>query len=47
MDTLLHAIKRYVDDYGWSWSITRRLVNRMFGTNYTDSELEAIYEKGK
>ena len=26
---------RMIHKYGWNWGITRGLINRRFGTNYT------------
>lgn len=42
---ILAAVRRYVDGYGWSWNMARRLVNRYFGTGYTDAELKKLYRQ--
>ena len=31
--------------YGWNWGITRGLINRRFGTNYTADELKELYDE--
>ena len=40
---ILTAVCRYIDGYGWSWNMARRLVNRYYGTRYTDAELKKLY----
>lgn len=34
-----------VHKYGWNWGITRGLINRRFGTNYTADELKELYNE--
>ncbi len=36
---------RLVHKYGWNWSLTRGLINRRFGTNYTADELKELYRR--
>ena len=36
---------RMVHKYGWNWGITRGLINRRFGTNYTADELKELYRR--
>lgn len=36
---------RLVHKYGWNWGITRGLINRRFGTNYTADELKELYRR--
>ncbi len=33
---------RLVHKYGWNWGLTRGLINRRFGTNYTADELKEL-----
>ena len=45
---LLPALQRYREQYGWNWTITTRLINRYYGTEYTVKELRQIYaERGR
>ena len=37
---ILPTLTRYIDGYGWSFNIARRLINRTFGTEYTDRQLK-------
>ena len=37
---------RLVHKYGWNWGLTRGLINRRFGTNYTADELKELYRRG-
>ena len=39
---ILAAAYRYVDRYHWSWNMARRLINRCFGTDYTDAQLKKL-----
>ena len=34
---------RLVHKYGWNLGLTRGLINRRFGTNYTTDELKELY----
>ena len=36
---------RMVHKYGWNWGLTRGLINRRFGTNYTADELKELYRQ--
>lgn len=46
MDTKLAVLlHRYIDEYGYSWSTTRQVVNRMFGRQYTLEELKSLYKQ--
>ena len=42
---VLSAVARYIDRYGWSWNMARRLVNRTFGTDYTEKQLKRMYRE--
>lgn len=42
---ILSSVTRYIDRYGWSWNLARRLVNRRFGTDYTEKELKRLYRE--
>lgn len=39
------TLTRYIDRYHWSWHITMRIINRYYGTEYTEKELKALYRK--
>ena len=41
----LWVMYRMVHKYGWNWGITRGLINRRFGTNYTADELKELYNE--
>ena len=36
---------RLVHKYGWNLGLTRGLINRRFGTNYTADELKELYRR--
>lgn len=46
-EAILPTLTRYIDGYGWSFNMARRLINRTFGTEYTDKQLKRLYEKNK
>ena len=41
---IYRVMYRMVHKYGWNWGITRGLINRRFGTNYTADELKELYD---
>ena len=41
------TLTRYIDGFGWSFNMARRLINRTFGTEYTDKQLKKLYKKNK
>ena len=44
MQTEIYSvIYRMVHKYGWNLGLTRGLINRRFGTNYTADELKELY----
>ncbi len=45
-EDIVKRIKRYIDEYKWGWGITRQIVNRFYGTQYTTADVKKIY-KGK
>ena len=46
MDEQIHAaLVSYVGRYGWSFNLARRLINRYFGTGYTEKELKQLYRQ--
>lgn len=36
---------RMIHKYGWNWGITRGLINRRFGTNYTVKEFKELFRR--
>lgn len=42
--TVRELLSRYIDEYGWNWPFTCRLINRYCGTNYSVADLEQIYK---
>lgn len=40
---LTKILHRYIDEYGYSWSTVRQVVNRMLGRQYTMEELWSAY----
>lgn len=46
MQTEIYSVMyRLVHKCGWNWGITRGLINRWFGTNYTADELKELYRR--
>lgn len=44
-EEIYSAMYRMVHKYGWNWGLTRGLINRRFGTNYTADELKELYRR--
>lgn len=44
---VLPVLVRYIDRYGWGWSISRRIINRYYGTEYTLNQLKRLYRQNK
>lgn len=44
---ILPVLTRYIDRYHWSFNIAMRLINRYYGTQYTQKELRALYRKNQ
>ena len=42
---IYRVMYRMVHKYGWNWGITRGLINRRFGTNYTADEFKELYNE--
>ena len=42
-DDMVKRVKRYIDEYKWGWGITKQLVNRFYGTQYTTADVKKIY----
>lgn len=42
---ILPTLVRYIDRYHWSWNISMRIINRYYGTEYTERELKRLYRK--
>ena len=42
---IYRVMYRMVHKYGWNWGLTRGLINRRFGTNYTADELKELYRR--
>ena len=40
---ILPTLLRYIDHYKWSFSISTRLINMYFGTEYTQKQLKKLY----
>lgn len=43
---ILPTLLRYIDRYHWSFNISMRLINRYYGTEYTEKQLKALYRRG-
>lgn len=41
------VLVRYVDCYGWNFTISTQLINRYYGTDYTVKKLKALYQKSR
>lgn len=46
-ETLIELLLRCIDEYGWSWGIVRKIINRQYGCQYTLRELQQLYRHGK
>lgn len=44
---VLPVLTRYIDQYKWSFSMATRLINRYYGTEYTQKQLKALYKQSK
>lgn len=42
---IFDALTRYIDHYGWSLNLARRLINMAYGTQYSDKQLKALYRQ--
>lgn len=42
---ILPALVHYREQYQWSWNISMRIINRYYGTEYTEKELKALYKR--
>lgn len=42
-----HTLTRYIDRYGWSFNLARRLINMAYGTQYTDKQIKALYRQNR
>jgi len=40
---ILPVLTRYIDQYQWSFSMAVRLINRYYGTEYTQKQLKKLY----
>ena len=40
---ILPVLTRYIDQYRWSFNIATRLINRYYGTQYTQKQLKQLY----
>lgn len=44
MRTEIYSVMyRMICKYGWGWGLTRGLINRRFGTNYTAKEFKELF----
>ncbi len=44
---LIEALRRYIDEYKWSWGIARRQLRMRFNVDIPVSELQQIYKQSK
>ena len=44
---ILPALIRYTERYHWRFSISTRIINMYYGTEYTQKELKALYRKSR
>lgn len=44
---ILPVLTRYIDQYQRSFSMATRLINRYYGTEYTQKQLKALYKHSK
>lgn len=41
------ALSRYIDKYGWSYRLARKVINKYFGMQYTEDELKQLHRQSK
>lgn len=46
-EKILPALLRYIDTYQWSFNLAKRLINRYYGTAYTEKELKRLYKRSR
>lgn len=44
---LIEALRRYIDEYKWGWSIARRQLRMRFNVDIPVPELQQIYKQSK
>ena len=44
---IIAALSRYIDEYGWSYKLACRLINRFFDAEYTEAELKKLHKQSK
>lgn len=44
---ILPTLIRYIDQYHWSFNMAMRLINKYYGTQYTEKQLKALYKRRK
>lgn len=42
---ILPTLVRYRQRYRWSWNISMKIINRYYGTEYTEADLKKLYRK--
>lgn len=51
MESLPHeitaALSRYIDEYGWTYRLACKLINRYFDKQYTETELQKLHKQSK
>lgn len=46
-DEIIRTIIRFMDDYGWSRTVIRKVVNYRFGTRYSEQDIQLMYNRKK
>lgn len=44
---ILPVLTRYIDQYQWSFCMAARLINRYYGTEYTQKQLKQLYKRNQ
>lgn len=43
MDALQKDLRRFVEEYGWDWTLTCKCLNRRYDANLTPREVQDLY----
>lgn len=46
-DEIIRTIIRFMDDYGWSRTVVKKVINRKFGTRYFEQDIQSMYDRKK
>ena len=41
------ALSRYIDEYGWTYRLACKIINKYFDKQYTETELQKLHSQCK